>query len=56
MDELDMIGLAERLENSDFILESKMAELNKNKNSGQPDRQDATWKTYFALEINEKHI
>ena len=30
-----------RLENSDFILESKMAELNQNKNSKQPDRPDS---------------
>ena len=29
-----------RLENSDFILESKMAELNQNQNSKQPDRPD----------------
>ena len=29
-----------RLENSDFILESKMAELNQNQNSKQPDRSD----------------
>ena len=28
------------LKNSDFILESKMAELNKNKNSKQPNRTD----------------
>ena len=27
--------------NSDFILESKMAELNQNKNSKQPDRPDS---------------
>ena len=27
-------------------------ELNQNKNSKQPDRQDAVWKFYFALEIN----
>ena len=27
-----------RLKNSDFILESKMAELNQNENSKQPDR------------------
>ena len=35
----DMKNLANfhRLKNSDFILESKMAELNKNKNSKQPD-------------------
>ena len=30
-----------RLKNSDFILEIKMVELNKNKNSKQPDRLDA---------------
>ena len=29
------------LKNSDFILESKMAELNKNKISKQPDRLNA---------------
>ena len=42
-----------RLKNSDFILESKMAELNQNKNSKQPDQPDAVWKLYFTLEINE---
>ena len=40
-----------RLKNSNFILESKMAELNKNKN--QPDKPDVVWKLYFTLEINE---
>ena len=40
-------------ENSNFILESKMAELNQNKNSKQPDRPDAVWKLYFNLEKNE---
>ena len=51
----DMRNLANfhRLKNSDFILESKMVELNKNKNSRQPDRPDAVWKLYFTLEINE---
>ena len=51
----DMRNLANfhRLKNSDFILESKMAELNQNKNSKQPDRPDAVWKLYFTLEINE---
>ena len=39
--------------NSDFILESKMAELNQNKNSKQPDRPDTMWKLCFTLEINE---
>ena len=29
------------LSNSDFLLESKMGELNKNKNSKQPDPLDA---------------
>ena len=50
----DMRNLANfhRLKNSDFILESKMAELNKNKNSKQPDRSDAVWELYFTLEIN----
>ena len=38
--------------NSTFILESKMAELNQNKNSKQPYRPDAVWKLYFTLEIN----
>ena len=42
-----------RLKNSDFILESKMAELNKNKNSKQPDRPDAVGKLFFTLETNE---
>ena len=41
MDRLVTFGPAERLKNSDFILESKMAELNQNKNSKQPDRPDA---------------
>ena len=38
-----------RLKNSDFILESKMAELNQN--SKQPDWLDAVRKL-FALEIH----
>ena len=42
-----------RLKNSNFILESKIAEQNKNKNSKQPDRLDTVWKLYFTLEINE---
>ena len=42
-----------RLKNSNFILESKKAELNQNKNSKQPDWPDAVWKLYFTLEINE---
>ena len=42
-----------RLKNKDFILESKMAELNQNKNSKQPDRSDAVSKLSFTLKINE---
>ena len=38
---------------SDFILESKMAELYQNKNSKQPDQPDPVWKLYFNLEINK---
>ena len=34
----------QRLKNSDFILESKMAELNQNKNLKQLDRPDIVWK------------
>ena len=51
----NMMNLANflRLKNSDFILESKMAELNQNKNSKQPDWPDAVWKLYFTFEINE---
>ena len=41
------------LKNSDFILESKVAELNQNKNSTQIDLSDAVIKLYFSLEINE---
>ena len=41
------------LKNSDFILESKVAELNQNKNSTQLDRSEAVIKLYFSLEINE---
>ena len=42
-----------RLKNSNFILESKMAELNQNKSSKQLDRPDAVRKLCFTLEINE---
>ena len=51
----DMKNLANfhRLRNSDFILESKMAELSQNKNSKQSDRPDAMWKLCFKLEVNE---
>ena len=43
------------LKNSDFILESKMAELNQNQNSKQLNRPDVVWKLFFNLEISEKH-
>ena len=45
-----MLGLVERLKNSDFILETKMAELNQNKNSKQPDQPDAVWKLILPCE------
>ena len=51
MDKLDMLGVVEMLKNSDLILENKMAKLNQNQSSKQPDRPDAVWKFYFALEI-----
>ena len=35
-----MLGLVERLKNSDFILQTEMTELNQNKSSKQPDRPD----------------
>ena len=48
----DMRNLANfhRLENSDFFLESKMVELNQNKNLKQLDRPDSVRKLYFTLE------
>ena len=53
----DMTNLANfhRLKNSYFILESKMVELNQNKNSKQLDRPDAVRKLLFFLEINKYH-
>ena len=36
------------LKNSNFIWETKMAELNQNKNSNQLDRPDAVRKLYFT--------
>ena len=46
----DMRNLANfhRLKNSDFILESEMAELNQDKNSKQLDRPDAVRKLCFT--------
>ena len=51
----DMRNLASfhRLKNSNFILESKKAELNLKKKPKQLDRPDAVRKLYFTLEINE---
>ena len=53
--QIDMRNLESfhRLKNSDFILESKMTEINQNKNSKQLHRPDAGRKLYFTLEINE---
>ena len=53
MDKLVALGLVERLTNNDFILGTKMAELNQNQNSKQPDLPDAVWKLYFTLQVNE---
>ena len=41
------------LKNSNFILESKMTELNQNKNKHRPDKPDAVQKLYFTFEMNE---
>ena len=41
------------LKNSNFVLESKMAELNQNKNSEEPDQPHTLCKFYFTLEINK---
>ena len=49
MDKFLTLGVVERLKNSDFILEIKMAELNQKKNSKQRDRPDAVCKLYFTL-------
>ena len=53
--QIDIRNLASfhRLKNNDFILESKMAELNQNKDLKQQDRPDAVRKLYFTLGINE---
>ena len=52
-DDMKNLVTFHELKKSDFSLESKMAELHRNKNSKQPDRPDAVWKLYFILEINE---
>ena len=51
----DMTSLANfhKLKNSDFILESKMVELNQNKNSKQQDQLYAVRSLCFTSEINE---
>ena len=41
------------LKNNDIILQSKMTELNQNKNSKQLDRPEEFRKLYFTFEINE---
>ena len=41
------------LENSNFILRSNLAELNKNKNLKQLDWPDAVRKLYFTSEISD---
>ena len=53
INKLLMLGLVERLKNSDFILESKTAEINQNKKSKRRDWPDAGWKLYFILETNQ---
>ena len=52
------LGLVKKgkLKNTKFILETKVAKLDQNKKSKQPDRPDAVWKLYFTLRINEHHI
>ena len=42
-----------KLKNSNFILESKMAELNQNKNSKQLDWPDAVTKLYFPEKLTK---
>ena len=51
----DVTNLANfhRLKNREFILESKLAELNQNKNLKQLDRPDAVRRLCFSLEINK---
>ena len=52
--ELKNLANFHRLKNSNFILESKMAELNQNKNSYITTRSTrCSVKLYFTLEINE---
>ena len=53
MDKLVTLGLLERLKNSGFILESKVVELNQNKNSKQLDQPNAVRKLLFTLEKDQ---
>ena len=41
VERLEKVGLVERLKISNFILETKMAELNQNKKSKQPNQSYA---------------
>ena len=43
------LAYSHKLKNSNFILESKMAEMNQNKISKQLDRSDAVRKLYLIL-------
>ena len=47
------LPIFERLKNNDFILESKMAKRNQNKNWNQLNRPDSVLKIRFTFEINE---
>ena len=53
MDKSVTVGLVESLKKVISFLKSKMAEINTNKNSEQPDQPDAVWKLYFTLETND---
>ena len=45
--DMQNLGKFHRLKNSDFILESKMAELNQNKSSKQAGKTDAVFNFIF---------
>ena len=53
MDKLCTLGLVQNLKNNNFILESKMVEINQNKNSKQQGRSVVVWKLHYAWEINQ---
>ena len=46
----------QRLKNCDVILESKMATLNQNENSKQPDPPDAVWKFCLPWQLMNSTI